>query len=188
VRALKVIAQQITRRGHFLALGLSLLLPLSAQSAAGDLGSATTFCGSGRVFLSPLLLTPVDGEMRSVELEFKQLDDTPVKSRVELRIDSIVSIGETPGSTAECPYSEIARFNSTKIYADVDQVSVSIQLRAERCTSEQRDYVINVSCWCDGKAAKSHLKVHVPGIGNLIMMPSEVMFRGRNAKPEPPKS
>jgi hypothetical protein len=142
----------------------AFLLVLTPNAFAKHSGgrNATVDCGDGVITYSPSTLWPPNHKMQQIGISFAETE-TPDGDTLGLQVTGITSNQQTEDDNggAGCgPVTAIQGpdfvFDSTPVTGtagdDVDPVTTSVQVRAERCAKDKtaRIYTIDVTCSDEG--------------------------------------
>lgn len=143
-----------------------------AKHSSGD-RQATVDCGDGVITYSPSTLWPPNHKMHQIDLSFAETETSDSDS-LGLQVTGITSSqeAEDDAGSAGCGKNSATQgpdfiFDSTPVTGpagdDVDPVTTSVQVRAERCAKDKtpRLYTIDVTCSDEGATDDVQLFVTV---------------------------
>jgi len=115
----------------FFTLILSYVFGPPRTQAGTDHGSTNGPCSEGEVSAVPLLLVPIDGEMKQVQMTFQE-GRREGSQLLRLKIDQVHVVDERPGSRSGCPHSKAYKFSEKAVSTTSDSVSTDAAGRAMR--------------------------------------------------------
>ena len=153
---------------------LLVLAPNAFAKHSGNNGQATVDCGDGVITYSPITLWPPNHKMKQIDISFAETETTDADT-LGLQVTNITSNQQTEDDAggAGCGPDTATQgpdfvFDSTPVTGtagdDVDPVTTSVQVRAERCAKDKsgpRVYTIDVTCSDEGATDDVQLFVTV---------------------------
>jgi len=152
-------------------LGAAALLLLAAAPAAyANSGQNTVSCSDGSVTYSPTTLWPPNHKLQTITIQYNQPCDDGFcpGPPISVTVNSITETQEPPGNGCGQPSSQqgpdFTGVGNTASSVEPGPATTTVQLRAERCGTEDTDrvYDINVTCNDDGELGNADLLVTVP--------------------------
>jgi hypothetical protein len=153
---------------------LLVLTPSAFAKPSSGGRQATVDCGDGVITYSPSTIWPPHHKMQQIDISFAESELTSDSDTLGLQVTGISSNQQTEDDAggAGCGPNTATQgpdfvFDSTPVTGtagdDVDPVSTSVQVRAERCAKDKtaRVYTIDVTCSDEGTTDAVQLFVTV---------------------------
>lgn len=137
---------------------LLVLAPSAFAKHSGTGGQAQVPCGDGVITYSPIALWPPNHSLQTINISFAESELTTDSDTLGLQVTDISSNQDTQdaaggfGCGSESGAGDDWVFSTTPVTGtagdDVDPVTTSVQVRAERCAKikSPRIYTIEVTC------------------------------------------
>ena len=150
---------------------LLVLTPNAFAKHSSTGGQAQVPCGDGTITYSPVTLWPPNHKMKTINISFAESEATSDSDTLGLQVTAISSNQDTEDAAGNCGPEKAAgddwSFSNAVVTGtagdDVDPVTTSVQVAAERCggIKSARVYTIDVTCTDEGGTDSVPLTVTV---------------------------